>query len=80
MEENKILIGALIFFGLILGSNFVMYAIARGAARPGGGGLLDVIAKSLSANPAKKKDDMDELRRSVRELSEGGKESGKEQE
>jgi hypothetical protein len=72
MEENKVLIGALIFIGLVVGSNFVMYAIARGAARPGGGGFLETIARSLSANPSKKKDDMEELRRSVRELTKNG--------
>lgn len=67
MEESKVLIGALIFIGMVVGANFVMYAIARDAAKPGGG-LFDVLAKSLTANPSKKKDDMEELRRTVREL------------
>ena len=32
MEENKAVIGALLFIVLVVGANFVMYAIARGAA------------------------------------------------
>lgn len=71
MEENKVLIGALIFIGLVVGANFIMYAIARGATRPGGGGFLETIAKSLNANPTKKKDEMEELRRTIQELNEG---------
>lgn len=69
MQENTAVIGALIFIGLVVGANLVMYAIARGATRSGGGGLLDMLAKSLTANPSKKKDEMEELRRSVRELT-----------
>lgn len=73
MEENKILIGALIFIGMVLGANFVMYAIARGAARTGGKGLLETMVKSLNANQKKKNDDMEELRRTIEELREGKK-------
>lgn len=71
MEENRVLIGALIFIGLVVGSNFVMYAIARGAARPGGKGMLETMIKSLNANQTKKSDDMDELRRTLEELNTG---------
>lgn len=71
MEENRVLIGALIFIGLVVGSNFVMYAIARGAARPGGKGMLETMIKSLNANQTKKTDDMDELRRTLQELNKG---------
>ena len=70
MEENKVLIGALLFIGLVVGSNFIMYAIARGATRAGGRGFLETIAKSLNTNH-KKKDEMEELRRTVQELNEG---------
>ncbi|GAB1469231.1 hypothetical protein MASR2M66_01070 [Chloroflexota bacterium] len=70
MEENKILIGALLFIGLVVGSNFIMYAIARGATRPGGGGILQTIAKSLNVNQTKKTDDMAELRRTLQEMNE----------
>ena len=73
MEENKVLIGALIFIGMVVGANFIMYAIARGAARPGGKGFLDTMMKSLNANQQKKNDDMEELRRSIQELEQGKK-------
>lgn len=73
MEENKVLIGALIFIGMVVGANFIMYAIARGAARPGGKGFLETMMKSLNANQGKKSDDMDELHRTVQELKEGKK-------
>ncbi len=74
MEENKILIGALIFIGMVVGANFIMYAIARGAARPGGSkGFLETMVKSLNANQKQKNDDMEELRRTIEELNEGKK-------
>lgn len=79
MEENKAVIGALIFIVLVVGANFIMYAIARGATRPGGG-ALDALAKSLFTRPANKKDDMDELRRRIETLDKGADESGKESE
>lgn len=76
MEENKVLIGALIFIGMVVGANFIMYAIARGAARPGGGkGFLETMVKSLNANQKQKNDDMEELRRTIQELNEGKKNS-----
>jgi len=71
MEENKALIGALIFIGLVVGSNFVMYAIARGATRPGGTGFLETVAKALNANQTKKQDDMAELRHTLQKMNEG---------
>lgn len=73
MEENKVLIGALIFIVMVVGANFIMYAIVRGATRPGGGGFLETITKSLNANQTKKKDDMEELRHTVQELNKGQK-------
>jgi hypothetical protein len=76
MEENKTLIGALIFIVMVVGANFVMYAIVRGATRPGGGGFLETIAKSLNTNQNKKKDDMAELRRTLQELNEGKNKQG----
>ena len=35
MESDSALIAALIFILLIIGANFVMYAIARGSAKGG---------------------------------------------
>ncbi|MBI3168019.1 MAG: hypothetical protein HYZ22_06040 [Chloroflexi bacterium] len=70
MEENKVLIGALIFIGLVLGSNFFMYLVARGSTRPGGGkGVLETMVKSLNANQSKKTDEMEELHRTLQELN-----------
>ena len=43
METNKAVIGAIIFIVLIVGANFVMYAIARGAAQPNQKGFLETM-------------------------------------
>jgi hypothetical protein len=72
MESDRILIGALIFILLIVGSNFVMYAIARGAAKGGDSrwmsALKDSLGKPLNDSPANKS--MDELRKQLEELGE----------
>jgi hypothetical protein len=72
MESDRILIGALIFILLIVGSNFVMYAIARGAAKGGDSrwmsALKDSLGKPLNDSPANKS--MDELRKRLEELGE----------
>ena len=73
MEEHKAVIGALIFIGMVIGANFVMYAIARGAAHPRGKGILETMIKSLNANQSKKTDEMDKLHRTLQELNEGKK-------
>jgi hypothetical protein len=73
MEENKAVIGALLFILLVIGSNFVMYAIARGAANSKQKGFLETISKSLSTS-VKKDDPMDELRKKMEELKKDGKE------
>lgn len=75
MEENKVLFGALIFILLVVGSNFIMYAIARGATRPGGKGFLETMVKSMNTTQKKKENDMDELRRTLQELNEGKKDT-----
>jgi hypothetical protein len=72
MEDNKVLIGALIFILLVVGSNFVMYAIARGAARPGGNSFWTSIIRSVNTAQAKKNDEMEQLRQKVQELSDTG--------
>ena len=48
MEENKAVIGALLFIILVVGANFVMYAIARGAANTKEKGFWETITKSLN--------------------------------
>jgi hypothetical protein len=73
MEANKAAVGALLFILLVIGANFVMYAIARGAANSKQKGFLETISKSLST-PTKKNDDMDELRKKMEGLEKNKKE------
>jgi hypothetical protein len=73
MESNKAMIGALLFILLIVGANFVMYAIARGAANSKGNGFWETITKSLYT-PSKRENSMDELRKKMEELEKDKKE------
>jgi len=73
MENEKAVIGALLFILLIIGANFVMYAIARGAARSNQKGFLETISKSLNTSTQKKDTSMDELRQKIEELEKGKK-------
>jgi hypothetical protein len=69
MELNSPAIGLLIIILLIVGANFVMYAIARGAAKGGNSRWMSALKDSLSRpmnTPANKS--MDELRKRVEEL------------
>lgn len=77
MEENKAVIGALLFIFMVIGANFVMYGIARGAARSGNKNFFETIGKSFNA-AQKKEDSMDELRRKLEELEKGRKEEDSE--
>jgi hypothetical protein len=69
MEPDSALIAALIFILLIIGANFVMYAIARGAAKGGSSHWMSALRDSLnkpldgSSNKA-----MDELRKKMEDL------------
>ena len=69
MESDRILIGALIFIAIIVGSNFVIYGIARGWAKSGDSrwmsALKDSLGKPLESKSSKS---MDELRKRVEEL------------
>jgi len=69
MESDSALIAALIFILLIIGANFVMYAIARGAAKGGDSrwmsALRDSLNKPLEGSSNKS---MDELRKQMEEL------------
>jgi hypothetical protein len=73
MEISKPVIGALIFIILVVGANFVMYAIARGAANTKGKGFWETINKSLYTS-SKRETSMDELRKKMEELEKGKKE------
>jgi hypothetical protein len=73
MEISKPMIGALLFILLVVGANFVMYAIARGAAHTKGTGFWETITKSLNT-PSKRENSMDELRKKMEDLEKGKKE------
>ena len=73
MENNRAILGALIFIVLVLGANFVLYAIAKGAARSNGGGFAETIARSIRRYSRKEDDSIDELRRRIDGLSEKSK-------
>ena len=69
MESNTAAIGLLIIILLVVGANFVMYAIARGATKGGNSrwmsALRDSLKKPLEGFSSKP---MDELRKQVEEL------------
>ena len=75
METDRALIGALIFIGLIVVSNFVMYAIARGAVKGGDSrwmsALRDAFKKPMESSSNQS---MDELRKKVDALKKEKKE------
>jgi hypothetical protein len=69
MESDSALIAALIFILLIIGANFVMYAIARGAAKGGDSRWMSALRDSLSKTLEGSSDkSMDELRKQMEEL------------
>jgi len=76
MESDNAVVGAIIFIVMILGANFVMYAIARGAARSNKKGFWETISKSLNTSTRPKDNSMDELRRRMEELEKGKKDNG----
>ena len=69
MESQRVFIAALLFILLIVGANFVMYAIARGWAKGGDSrwmsALRDSLSKPMQGSSSKS---MDELRKQVEEL------------
>jgi hypothetical protein len=69
MESNSAAIGLLIIILLIVGANFVMYGIARGAAKGGNSRWMSALKDSLNKpmNTSANKN-MDELRKRVEEL------------
>jgi hypothetical protein len=69
MDLDSPAIGLLIIILLIVGANFVMYAIARGATRGGNSRWMSSLKDSLSKpmnTPANQS--MDELRKRIEEL------------
>ena len=69
MESEKAVIGALLFIVLILGANFIMYAIARGAARGGGSQWMSALKQGLTKPlDSQANKSMDELHQKMEEL------------
>ena len=69
MDSNKITIAALLFIVLIIGINFAMYAIARGAAKGGDSRWMSALKDSLSKPmESSSNKSMEELRKQVEEL------------
>lgn len=72
MDSDRLLLGALLFILIVVGSNVVMFFIARSWARGGDSrwmtALKDSLSKPMNENPANKS--MDELRQRVQELEE----------
>ncbi len=69
MDLSDAVIGALIFLALIIGANFVMYAIARGAAKGGNSSWVSALKQGLSKPlDSQANKSMDELRQKMEEL------------
>jgi hypothetical protein len=69
MDSNKIAIAALLFIVLIIGSNFVIYIIARSWAKGGDSRWMSALKDSLSKPmDSSSNKSMDELRKQVEEL------------
>lgn len=76
MNNEQALIGALIFLALVIGSNLILFAIVRSAAR-GDMRWLGALFKDLSKPPGQRTEAMDELRRRVKKLSDEEKRAGR---
>jgi hypothetical protein len=69
MESDHAVLGALIFIALILGANFVMYAVARGWAKSGGSNWMSAFKQGLSKPlDSEANRSMEELRKKMEEL------------
>ena len=75
MESNKLAIAALLFIVLIIGSNFVIYVIARSWAKGGDSRWMSALRDSLNKPmEGSSNKSMDELRKKVEELENKKKE------
>jgi len=71
MESNRLIIAALLFIILIVGINFAMYAIARGATKSSDSRWMSALRNTLSKpTDSSANKSMDELREKMRELEE----------
>jgi hypothetical protein len=69
MLSENVVAGALIFLLIIVGANFIMYAIARGWAKGGDARWIDSLKQGLSKPlDSQRNRDAEELRRKVEDL------------
>ena len=69
MESDRVLIGALIFIGLIVGANYIMFVFARNWAKGGDSRWMSALKESLSKPlESSSNKSMDELRKKMEEL------------
>jgi hypothetical protein len=80
MESTKTTIAALLFIVLIVGVNFVMYGIVRGATKAGGKSMIETLGKALNTSTRPRDDSMEELRKKLEELEKGKKKDAGESE
>ena len=70
MESNRVILGALLFILIVLGSNFIMFIIARSWAKGGDSPWMTALKKSLSkpVTGSSANKSMEELRKRVDDL------------
>ena len=70
MESSRIILGALLFILIVVGSNFIMFIIARNWAKGGDSPWMKALKDSLSkpVNDSTTNKSMDELRKRVDDL------------
>ena len=70
MESNRVLLGALIFILIVVGSNFLMFIIARNWAKGGDSPWMAALKKSLSkpVSDSSANKSMEELRKRMEDL------------
>jgi hypothetical protein len=74
MLSDNALAGAVIFILIILGANFLMYAIARGWAKGGDARWIDALKQGLTKPlDSQRNRSMDELRQKVEEMNKNEK-------
>lgn len=78
MESNKAFFGALLFIAMVVGANFIMYVIARAAAKPNKKNFLETLGQSFQSPSKNKTDPMSELHSKIRDLNERKKDDGNE--
>lgn len=74
MVSDNAIIGALIFVLLIVGANFLMYAIARGWSKGGDAHWITALKQGLTRPlDSQRNKSMDDLRQKIEELHKNSK-------